>query len=100
MRVFSSFLANSISIWVSRRVGEKYEVDCIVKKEKYQAGWMFWASYNCKIHTIVAVSDHNQGCIFGGLDKRPCLFWEKEWGTITSESYCARILSLIDDKCH
>ena len=47
-------------------------------KEKYKAGWMFW------------------GCFSGGLGKGPCLFWEKEWGTITSESYTARILPLID----
>ena len=28
--------------------------------------------------------------------KGPCLFWEKEWGTIGSKSYCERIVPIID----
>jgi transposase len=35
------------------------------------------------------------GC-FSGSKKGPCLFWEKEWGTINKERYCERILLLID----
>ena len=34
------------------------------------------------------------GC-FSGITKGPCLVWEKEWGTITQESYCERIVPLI-----
>ena len=85
-------------IWVSRRVDEKYETDCIVEKEKYQFDWMFWASYKYKTHTIVVIADHKQSCISGDLGKDLCLFWEKEWETITSKSYCQRILPLIDGK--
>ena len=39
--------------WISRRVGEEYEADCIVEKEKYQSGWMFWVSYSYKTHTLI-----------------------------------------------
>lgn len=36
------------------------------------------------------------GC-FAGNEKGPCLSWEKQdWGSITSETYCERILPLID----
>jgi len=34
------------------------------------------------------------GC-FAGNTKGPCLFWEKEWGTIGQETYCERIVPLI-----
>lgn len=33
---------------------------------------------------------------FYGDQKGPCLFWEKEWGTINSERYTDRIVPLID----
>ncbi len=32
------------------------------------------------------------GC-FSGTTKGPCLFWEKEWGTITQKTYCEHIVS-------
>ena len=32
---------------------------------------------------------------FSGSKKGPCLFWEKDWGTITKESYCERIVPLV-----
>ena len=35
------------------------------------------------------------GC-FNGLTKGPCLFWEKEWGTINQQTYCERIVPIID----
>ena len=38
---------------------------------------MFWASFHANI-------------------KGPCLFWEKEWGSIGSESYCERTVPIID----
>ena len=59
---------------------------------------MFWTSYNYKTHTIVAIVDHKQSCIFDDLNKNLCLFWKKKWRIITSKFYCQRILSLIHDK--
>lgn len=35
------------------------------------------------------------GC-FAGPEKGPCLFWEKEWGSINAEEYCQKIVPLID----
>ena len=32
---------------------------------------------------------------FFGSEKGPCLFWEKEWGSITAERYSQRIVPLI-----
>jgi hypothetical protein len=31
-----------------------------------------------------------------GQFKGPCLFWEKEWGTINAERYCDRIVPISD----
>ena len=31
------------------------------------------------------------GC-FSGSEKGPCVFWEKDWGNITAESYCQHVL--------
>lgn len=31
-----------------------------------------------------------------GNTKGPCLFWEKEWGTIKAETYCQRTVPIID----
>ena len=39
--------------------------------------WMFW------------------GC-FSGSEKGPCVFWEKEWGIISADTYCQRIVPLVD----
>ena len=33
---------------------------------------------------------------FNGKTKGPCLFWEKEWGTIGQQNYSERIVPLID----
>jgi len=30
-----------------------------------------------------------------GFGKGPCIFWEKDWGTITSESYCNHIVPIM-----
>ena len=49
--------------WVTRRVGEEWNETCIVDKYPKKSGWMFWGGFN-------------------GQTKGPCLFWEKEWGTI------------------
>jgi transposase len=33
---------------------------------------------------------------FNGSVKGPALFWEKDWGSITSESYCQHVVPLIE----
>jgi ketohexokinase/beta-glucosidase len=35
------------------------------------------------------------GC-FNGVTKGPGIFWEKDWGWIGQESYCAHIVPIID----
>jgi len=64
-------------VWVTRRPGEELDDTCIVEKVCRKRGWMFW------------------GC-FSGITKGPCLFWEKEWKTINKESYCERIVPIVD----
>ena len=64
-------------IWVTRRKDEAYEPTCVVPKLRGKGGWMFWAC-------------------FAGSKKGPCVFWEKEWGTINKESCCEHIVPIID----
>ncbi|CBF89682.1 uncharacterized protein ANIA_10066 [Aspergillus nidulans FGSC A4] len=64
-------------IWVTRRAGEELDETCIRSSTPKKHGWMFWGS-------------------FYGDTKGPCLFWEKEWGSINAESYCERIVPIID----
>lgn len=64
--------------YVTRQEGEEIDPTCIVEQLQRKKGWMFW------------------GC-FSGLGKKgPCLFWEKEWGTINGDSYRERIIPLIE----
>ncbi|KAI0997625.1 hypothetical protein K3495_g10559 [Podosphaera aphanis] len=63
--------------WVTRKIGEEVNATCVVEKVRKSLGWMFWGS-------------------FAGIEEGPCLFWEKEWGSITSETYPPRIVPLID----
>ena len=35
------------------------------------------------------------GCFSAKYGKGPCLFWEKEWGKITGETYSSRVVPLI-----
>ena len=63
-------------VWVTRKAGEELDSTCIVEKLQKKRGWMFWAC-------------------FSGITKGPCLFWEKEWGSINKESYCERIVPLV-----
>lgn len=56
--------------WVTRRPGEEWDPTCIVERHQRKKGWMFW------------------GC-FHGHTLGPGIFWEKDWGKITQESYCA-----------
>jgi transposase len=62
--------------WVTRRSGEEFDPTCVIKRVQRRVGWMFWGS-------------------FSGTTKGPALFWEKDWGTITSESYQERVVPLI-----
>ncbi|EED11731.1 conserved hypothetical protein [Talaromyces stipitatus ATCC 10500] len=64
-------------IWVTRKAGEELEETCIRSSPTRKRGWMFWATFH-------------------GNNKGPCLFWEKEWGTINSERYCQRVIPIID----
>ncbi|EED13759.1 annexin ANXC4 [Talaromyces stipitatus ATCC 10500] len=64
-------------IWVTRKAGEELDETCLRTAHPRERGWMFWASFH-------------------GDAKGPCLFWEKEWGTIGSESYRERIVPIID----
>ena len=64
-------------ILVTRKVGEQLDTDCIIEKERASTGWMFWA------------------CFSGNGIKGPHLFWEKDWGSINSESYIAHTIPII-----
>ncbi|CCU81284.1 transposable element tc3 transposase [Blumeria hordei DH14] len=63
-------------IWVEDGRNFLYYTDCVAEKSK-RVGRMFW------------------GC-FAGPEKGPCLFREKEWGSINSQKYCEKIVPLID----
>ncbi len=63
-------------VWVTRRKGEELDPTCIEKKVQRRIGWMFWGGFN-------------------DTSKGPCLFWEKEWGSINQITYSERILPLI-----
>ncbi|KAF6819694.1 hypothetical protein CMUS01_11672 [Colletotrichum musicola] len=63
--------------YISRRRGEEWDPTCIIEKHQRRRGWMFW------------------GCFSGG-QKGPGILWEKEWGTITADTYQQRIVPLID----
>jgi len=70
--------------WVTRRPGEEWDPTCIVEKHQRKCGWMFW------------------GC-FHGETQGPGIFWEKDWGSINSESYCAHTVPIIHEYielCH
>ena len=63
--------------WITRLPGEELEETCIVKKPRKAGGWMFWGCFHADI-------------------KGPYLFWEKEWGSINSDSYCQHVIPLVD----
>ena len=44
--------------------------DCVTNRWQRKIGWMFW------------------GCISGRYGKGKGLFWEKDWKTITTQTYC------------
>ena len=65
--------------WVTRRKGEEYDPTCVIFSSpgNKAPGWMFWACFN-------------------GTEKGPCVFWEKEWGSINKESFCEHIVPIIE----
>ena len=64
--------------WVTRLPEEEFHKDCVVDHEQRKAGWMFW------------------GCFSGATGKGPGIFWEKDWGSIKSATYCQRIIPIIE----
>ena len=55
-----------------------------MEKHQRKRGWLFWGCFNEDV----------QG---------PGIFWEKDWGTINSESYCAHTVPIIHgwiELCH
>jgi hypothetical protein len=65
--------------WCTRKIGasEIFHPDCVAHKWQKKIGWIFWA------------------CVSGKYGKGVRLFWEKQWGTITTKSYCEHIVPLI-----
>jgi hypothetical protein len=51
--------------------------DCVQHRYQRKIGWMWF------------------GCISGKYGKGAGMFWEKKWGTITKESYCAHSVPVI-----
>lgn len=62
--------------WVTRLPGEDMEDSCLIDRVRRKKGWMFWGS----IH---------------GCTKGPGIFWEKDWGKIGQESYCAHTVPIV-----
>ena len=56
--------------------GEQFDETCVSSRFAHRSGWMFWGS-------------------FIGSEKGPFLVWNKRWGSLTTKSYCERILPLI-----
>lgn len=63
--------------WVTRKAGEEFDPTCIVEKLQRRSGWMFW------------------GCFSGLYGKGPGIFWEKGWGSINKDTYCAHTVPII-----
>ena len=61
---------------VLRRPNEEWHEDCIEEKIQRKKGWMWW------------------GCFHGDI-KGPGFFWEKDWGTIGTKTYCERTVPVV-----
>lgn len=66
-------------VWVTRKVGEAYNKDCVQSRYQRKIGWMFW------------------GSIGGKYGRHKGIFWEKEWETINEGSYCGIIVPIVDE---
>jgi hypothetical protein len=65
-------------VWITRQPGEELLLDCLVPKFSRASSWMVW------------------GCFSGMAGLGPLIFWEKDWETVTSTTYCERTISIID----
>lgn len=65
-------------IRVTRLPGELYEPTCLRSAVQRRPGWMFWGSVY-------------------GLNKGPCLTWDKKWGSIRQSSYQEHIVPLVSN---
>ncbi|KAI1001156.1 hypothetical protein K3495_g7043 [Podosphaera aphanis] len=63
---------------VTRKRGEEFDDTCVVDQYKKNNSWMFWGS-------------------FAGVERGPCIFWERDRGNMPSEKYALRILLLVVD---
>ena len=64
--------------YVTRQDNEEWNDDCIVERYQREGGWMFW-------------------CCFSALGKGPSLFWGKDWGTISEDTYRQHTVPMIND---
>lgn len=62
--------------WVTRMPDEEMEETCMINRVRKKKGWMFQGSFH-------------------GATKGPGIFWEKDWGKINQESYCAHTVPVI-----
>ena len=75
-RHVSNQLTLCMLVYVTRKADKGMGPSCLIEPRR-RKGWIFW------------------GSISGGRGKGPCLFGEKEWGTINKQSYCERIVPLV-----
>lgn len=75
LSALASFFDYLNSTWILWRVGEEYNLDCIVDKEQRKQEGKFWGSFS------------------DDLGKRSGLVWEKAWGKIE------RVFPLVEDVC-
>ncbi|KAI0994195.1 hypothetical protein K3495_g13987 [Podosphaera aphanis] len=48
--------------------GQDFDDSFVIDRYKKNNSWMFWGS-------------------FAGIERGPCVFWEREWGSMTSEGH-------------
>jgi len=63
-------------IWVTSKIGEREDPDCVVSRHQRKIGWMFW------------------GSISGKYGRHRGLFWEKNWETINDSRI---IIPIVDE---
>ncbi|KAF6816267.1 hypothetical protein CSOJ01_03116 [Colletotrichum sojae] len=63
--------------YVTRRFDEELDPTRIVQQPLQKDGWMFW------------------GC-FAGNKKGPGIVWDKDWGSITAQSYQEHVIPIIE----
>lgn len=67
------------AIYVTRKADEIWDETTTRDRVSRKPGWMFWAS-------------------FANGKKGPCLFWEKEWGSINASSYQVSSIYVLSTK--